>query len=74
MAFRTPKKASSSERSNSPAPSREFTVHLPGLLSRLDNWTTCGAGTGFTTDSGMTMEDSGAVEITRGWDWEGKLS
>ena len=52
---------------------KEFTMHLPRLLSRLEDWITCGAGTGFTTDSGTTMEDSGAVEIRRGWDWQGSL-
>lgn len=37
-------------------------MYLPGLLSQLEGWTTCGAGTGITSGSGMTMEDSGAIE------------
>lgn len=38
-------------------------MYLPRLLSQLEGWTTCGAGTGITSGSGMTMEDSGAIEI-----------
>lgn len=48
-----------------PSAREEFTVHLPRLLSRLEDWTTCGVGTGFTTDSGLMMEDSGAAETAR---------
>lgn len=48
-------------------PMKEFhSGYLPGLLSRLENSTISGTCTGFTTESGITIDDSGAVEIRRG--------
>ena len=49
---------------NSPVQGGDL-LYLPRLLSRLEGWTTCGDGTSFTTASGITMEDSGAIEIAR---------
>lgn len=57
-----------------PSAREEFTVHLPRLLSCLEDRTTCGVGTGFTTDFGVMMEDSGAAETaSKGQSWQGRL-